>query len=435
MDEARETDCYSVMPLAKGKKFAVKPTEVHGGVEIGTTKQDGLMFKPEEQKKDDDFMEKKVWEAQIRQPKNFFKPALGSELQPKLDLKLEYVWGYRARDMRNNIKYLDDGQVFYNAAALGIIMNTEATSSGATKSTQKFFNRHSNEVISTAVSPNGKIVATGEIGASPKIYAWDSSSMLVISVMSDGLTTGAANLAFSSNGEKLLATCLDESHQVCIFNVIQGILIASSKGGNNRILDAKWVNDTDFVTVGINHYQYWKHSGENFLKSIRGNFTVEITRDLLCCEYNTPNVITGSTDGSLYLWKEHDFESRKPLHTGCLDAICVNRTHVITGGKDCKIHILSKLYLMLHTLDLNQYLKNQHCVNPRPKAVDITKRGKSIIVGTMSQEIYEFSTEDSKIRDLSKFSVKDLMQSHYSENIKTPSEICGLCMMPKEDRF
>ena len=42
---------------------------------------------------------------------------------PKAALELDYVHGYRAKDMRNNVRYLKDGSIVYNAAALGIVLD------------------------------------------------------------------------------------------------------------------------------------------------------------------------------------------------------------------------------------------------------------------------------------------------------------------------
>lgn len=42
---------------------------------------------------------------------------------PNADLEIDYVFGYRAKDCRNNIKYLKNGNIAYTAAALGIVMD------------------------------------------------------------------------------------------------------------------------------------------------------------------------------------------------------------------------------------------------------------------------------------------------------------------------
>jgi len=49
-------------------------------------------------------------------PKNLNK-------SPDATLELEYCFGYRAKDSRNNLRYLKNGKIAYHAAALGIILD------------------------------------------------------------------------------------------------------------------------------------------------------------------------------------------------------------------------------------------------------------------------------------------------------------------------
>ena len=41
-------------------------------------------------------------------------------------MELDYVFGYRAKDCRNNLRYLKNGNVAYTAAALGIVLDIRA---------------------------------------------------------------------------------------------------------------------------------------------------------------------------------------------------------------------------------------------------------------------------------------------------------------------
>jgi hypothetical protein len=69
----------------------------------------------------------KPWMGAIKEPsqayynnkKEGFKP-------PEVEIAVEYVYGYRAKDMRSNLLYLASGKVVYNAAALGIVLDVES---------------------------------------------------------------------------------------------------------------------------------------------------------------------------------------------------------------------------------------------------------------------------------------------------------------------
>jgi hypothetical protein len=66
----------------------------------------------------------KPWKGAIKQPSDF-KYVNTMSLVPKSELQIEYVYGYRAKDCRDNIKIMKNGNLVYNAAALGIVMNIE----------------------------------------------------------------------------------------------------------------------------------------------------------------------------------------------------------------------------------------------------------------------------------------------------------------------
>ena len=64
----------------------------------------------------------KPWKGAMKEPSNFEIPK-NQVKAPKATLELEYVHGYRVKDCRNNLRYLDNGKIVYNAAALGVILD------------------------------------------------------------------------------------------------------------------------------------------------------------------------------------------------------------------------------------------------------------------------------------------------------------------------
>ena len=52
------------------------------------------------------------------------------------------------------------------SAGVGVVMDPK-------KNTQSFHMSHKDDIMSIAVHPNGKIVATGEIGPKPLISVWN----------------------------------------------------------------------------------------------------------------------------------------------------------------------------------------------------------------------------------------------------------------------
>ena len=52
-----------------------------------------------------------------------YKPSKNDMLPPSASLDLEYVFGYRCHDTRNNLRYASDGKLVYHTAAVGIVMD------------------------------------------------------------------------------------------------------------------------------------------------------------------------------------------------------------------------------------------------------------------------------------------------------------------------
>ncbi len=97
------------------------------------------------------------------------------------DLELDHIHGYRGFDCRDNLFYLADNEsIVYPAAGAGVVHHIR-------QGTQKFYTKHTDDIISMAVYNGGKnvnIVASGQIGENPTIHVWDAQSRRTLSVLS-----------------------------------------------------------------------------------------------------------------------------------------------------------------------------------------------------------------------------------------------------------
>lgn len=108
-----------------------------------------------------------------------FEPSVHNEPNPdKPDetYKLEYVFGYRADDSRNNVYYNAEGNVVYMTACLGVILNKN-------DNTQTFFGgnevencekqhakdklNHTNDITSIGISNDRTLACSGQNGSQP----------------------------------------------------------------------------------------------------------------------------------------------------------------------------------------------------------------------------------------------------------------------------
>ena len=96
---------------------------------------------------------------------------------PKAQLRLDWIYGYRGHQCRNNIFYTDEGEIVYFVAASVVVYNP-------VKKSQRHFIEHTDDVISISCHPNRQFVASGEIGSKPIIYVWDLHDLNILSVVS-----------------------------------------------------------------------------------------------------------------------------------------------------------------------------------------------------------------------------------------------------------
>jgi hypothetical protein len=71
----------------------------------------------------------KPWIGAVKEPDNH--PEVNKDM-PDEGYSLEYAYGYRCSDSRQNVYFNADGQVTYMTACLGVILDQESN-------TQKFF--------------------------------------------------------------------------------------------------------------------------------------------------------------------------------------------------------------------------------------------------------------------------------------------------------
>lgn len=128
-------------------------------------------------------------------------PARSMSAAPEAQLRLEWVYGYRGHQCRNNLVFLGDGEhVAYFVAGVGIVQHRHSAQ-------QRFFLAHDDDIISLALHGDQTTVATGQIGKKPLIYVWDSGSMEVVSILKDEHERGIAGLSFGGPNDRVSRSC------------------------------------------------------------------------------------------------------------------------------------------------------------------------------------------------------------------------------------
>ena len=373
------------------------------------------------------------WRSQIVTPDKTNILPNDLKLAPKSKLQLDYVFGYRTKDTRNNLCYLKNNLVVYHASAVGIIHNLETN-------TQKFFTGHKEDIISFAIDSSRSLIATGENtsndGNKSTLCVWDTEAKEIVRFQ--GIFEKGINaLSFSPSGKKLVAISMDDNHTVYLFDIIQKKLILKSVGDlNHKILDVCYKNETEFATVGIKHFKFWINRDGAFIEKegIFGqNELNKIDNKLGLIKLSKGNFVTGSATGEVTLWKDEKIILMKKVHNKTVDCMFVKDDFIMTGGRDYTIVISDKDLTELRRIVLDPTKLNS--ILPIPRSLEISLDGlNKILLGTLSSEIFElvFSSDNILSGD---FQVKHYLSAHYATSSTEVNEINGLVYWPGKELF
>ncbi len=128
--------------------------------------------------------------------------------------------------------------------------------------------------------------------------------------------------------------------QIMVHNWRAGALVASMKGGTDKILAVSWSPDDSYiVTAGVNHVFFWaKSAAGNSFRQNRGVLgSVTKMQAFLCIGFAGANTILGAADGSLVAFNgEYTATGVVPAHEGPITAMYTDGASntLLTGGQD-----------------------------------------------------------------------------------------------------
>lgn len=394
--------------------------------EFGEERRDLAKYKETQEMEDDKFKLSKPWLASIRYPTDYLKPMVNNEKPPKVTITPEYVFGFRAKDVRGNLKYINDEEIVYATAAMVIIHRIK-------DNTQRFFMEHKTDVTCfTFRKGPPDMIASGEVGLNPNIYIWNPNSLSTLKhIKAEGLE-GLQKIHFSPDGTYLLVLSTDVYHKLAVYNINTASLVYMTRGDTLRILDTKWYSPTSFASVGIYHAKIWNIT-DNQLKSNRMKMLNKAgTHRLLCLAINKKDIIAGTNTGAIVVWKgpnevpraynENSTDSKRAT----IDCICVTEDNIFFSGSEGIIYIFSNAYGQVHKIDLTLATKDAFSWSVR--SMDIMPDGRRIVIGTFSSEVYELETTDMRVSTNVKYDRRDITKGTYALNSLDTFEMNGLAV-------
>jgi len=295
------------------------------------------------------FMAVRPWLGQVCEPDNH-NPQ--NDEQPDCTYCLEYVYGYRCADSKQNVFWNNNCEAVYMTAALGVILDP-------TSNCQKFFgggevdstaknvandmNCHTDDILAISLNPCKMLAATGQVGASPTIFTWDPCTgekkcRIKIAKGARGIN------AISLNDECWIAAVdLHNEHQVYVYDN-NGQCVFKEKGDTNKIHDVAWdccPGSKKFVTVGVKHIYFWDASvpGGDKRRGLFGSFP---QTSFACAAWaGNGKVFAGGANGKVYVFNSENRTCEAVIEghkNGCfVSAMASCNGSIFSGGKDGKL--------------------------------------------------------------------------------------------------
>jgi len=152
---------------------------------VDRPEQDFFDFEEEEVDIDvQQFLAVKPWIGAIREPTPC--PEVNKS-KPDQTYALEYVYGYRCQDSRQNVYYNADGNIVYITAAVGVILDKAANMQtffgggevdNESKQTANDNNHHTNDIMCLNVNTTGgrNLCCSGQVGKNAPVFIWDAAT-------------------------------------------------------------------------------------------------------------------------------------------------------------------------------------------------------------------------------------------------------------------
>ena len=288
-------------------------------------------------------------------PPSDFNEAAHTGEAPEKKLQLDWVYGYRGKDCRNNLYCLPTSEIVYNTAAVVVIYNPASK-------TQRHYSEHTDDVKCLALHPNKEIIASGQVAGhakkegKPHIRIWNVASLQTLKVVGLGaFQRGLCCVAFSveDGGAHVAGVDDGNDHNISIWEWENKKKVAEAKGGNEPVLAVDFYpNDSKhLVTCGKSHIAFWKLNGEKKIEKKMGVFEKHPKPKYVLCFAFGQNgeVISGDSNGNIFIWPNDGNQISQEItaaHEGPIFSIETSGdgTFLSGGGKDKKVFIWDSNY-------------------------------------------------------------------------------------------
>lgn len=268
---------------------------------------------------------------------------------PSINLRLDWVHGYRGRDCRSNIYFLPTGECIYFVASVVILYNPD-------EKKQRHYLGHTESVKCLAIHPNRLIVASGQSAVQnrrdkrPIVRVWNTVNLNTLRIIgfNEDLDGSICCLAFSKHDQGATLAVVDESNEHTItlldWNKEKNWRIGEANSGHEPVLaiDFHPIDKYSLVAVGRSTVNFWDTRGMTLSKKAGLFDKYDKPKFVLCLTFNDQgDTITGDSNGNLIIWPRGSYRPGRVIHDchqgGVFSVLAMKDGSYLTGGRDRRI--------------------------------------------------------------------------------------------------
>lgn len=167
---------------------------------------------------------------------------------------------------------------------------------------------------------NGLLVIGESGGYLPRVLLYDLETRNCLDVKRDQHSFGVLFAKFSPSGSLLVTLGTPQDGFIYLYSTKNRVLdmVASNKC-ISTLKDVMWINDTQFVTIGVRHVKVWSYDGDKLTgrSVILGNLADQTFESL--CRYMGNTFLVGTSRGQVYKLPDAEFyceiEEERPINS------------------------------------------------------------------------------------------------------------------------
>lgn len=238
--------------------------------------------------------------------------------------------------------------------------------------------------------PAGTLVASGQLGRTPKILVWDSVTLLTQREL-HGHANGVSHLEFSNADGNLLASVgMDTFHTIIFHDWHNNQIVGRVKGHPRQPLVISFSpNNKGFVVAGRKYLTFYDIQGRNFKKTPAVLGKRGTMQDMLSIGWAGRDCIVGTSDGHLYRFSGHEMVHAYDAHAGAVNSVFSNSHGLVSAAADGTIKLWTTTMELQREFNL---AKLESSLNPEIRSLFWASQQTKLLIGTAASEVYELSS-------------------------------------------